>query len=50
MTPLVRGTPVRGDPLALEKEFDRLGAEASVQLVFDQRIGNLIVMPSASIW
>lgn len=36
---------MRGEPLALVEEFDRLGADARFELLFDQRIRHRVVVP-----
>lgn len=35
---------MRGDPFAFVEQFNRMGADASVELVFDQRIGHRVVV------
>jgi len=38
VTPLEVRTPVAGDAFALEQQFDHLGGEPNLELLFDQGI------------
>jgi hypothetical protein len=45
MAPFEVGAPVAGDAFALEQQFDHLGGEPYIELLFAQGIGHRVVMP-----